>query len=464
MTVERPIHIAAPPAGMTAPRWRVRLWPATLAGRTALVLLLALAAVQVAGLTIHALDRIGLQVQADQRAALVRALVLYRNVVLSAPDERTHLVADYGQQGGMRSRILQDLPVRDMPPLPEATQRLLRAEMQLVPIPVGLRPRPLMLLGGERFGKLHVGMRMPDQGWLDVEVPLPTPSPWHSRSFLYAFALMTVAAAVLIVWATRRLIRPVGLLAAAADRLGRDVNAAPLPETGPLELARAARAFNTMAARIRRFVADRTFMLAAIGHDLKTPITRLQLRTEFIEDEELRAKMQADLDELLAMVRSTLEFGRDVATDEPLSPVDLASLVRTVADEAGDLRPELAAKVDVTGPEHLPVPLRSMALKRALSNLVANALKYGGAAHIALSATPHLVTITIEDEGPGLPPEEIERVFQPFYRVENSRNRETGGTGLGLSIARDILRAHGGDVTLANRPGGGLRATVTLPQ
>ncbi len=443
---------------------RFRLWPATLAGRTALVLLLSLAAVQVAGLTIHALDRIGLQEQADQRAALVRALVLYRNVVLSQPAERQQLVADYGQRGGMRSTILHGVPRRDMPPLRPFLQRLLRAEVRLVPIPFALRPRPMLLLGGEPYGRLHVAMRLPDGAWLDVHVPLPPLRPWDSPTFLVAFLLMTAAAAVLILWATRRLIRPVGLLAAAAERLGRDVNAEPLPETGPLELAQAAHAFNTMAARIRRFVADRTFLLTAIGHDLKTPITRLQLRAEFIEDEELRARMQADLDELLAMVRSTLEFGRDVATDEPLSQVDLASLVRTVADEAADLRPDLAPRVDVTGPEHLTAAVRPMALKRALANLVGNALKYGAAAHIALAATPRTVTIAIEDEGAGLPPEEIERVFQPFYRVETSRNRETGGTGLGLSIARNIARAHGGDVTLASLPGGGLRATITLPQ
>lgn len=443
---------------------RFVLWPATLAGRTALVLLVALAVVQGAGLTIHALDRIGLQEQADQRTALVRALGLYRNVVLSPREERADLVARFGHQGGMRSQLLDHQPKRDMPPLRPFVQRLLRAEEQLVPIPYKLRPHPLRLLGGGMYGRLHVSMRLPDDTWLDVTVPLPPPRPWHSPSFLIAFALMTVAAAVLILWATQRLIRPIGLLAAAAERLGRDVNADPLPENGPRELAQAAHAFNTMAARIRRFVADRTFLLTAIGHDLKTPITRLQLRTEFIEDEELRAKMQADLDELLAMVRATLEFGRDVTTDEPLSPVDLASLVRTVADDAADLYPALASKVDVTGPDHLTVPVRSLALKRALANLVGNALKYGEAAHITLATAPGLVTITVEDEGPGLAPEEIERVFQPFYRVEASRNRETGGTGLGLPIARNILRAHGGDVTLANRAGGGLRATVTLPQ
>ena len=445
------------------PAWRAwlrHLWPATLAGRTALVLLISLALVQMAGLTIHAFDRIGLQEEADQRAAVA----LYRNVVLTEPGERARLVAAYGREGGMRSRLLPDLPLRDMPPLPEPAQRLLRAEMALVPIPVDLRPRPVMILGGEAFGRLHIGLRIPDGAWLDVVAPLPRPRPWHSPAFLVAFLLMTAAAALLIVWATRRLIHPMGVLAAAAERLGRDVNAPPLPEAGPLELTQAARAFNTMATRLRRFVADRTFLLAAIGHDLKTPITRLQLRAEFVEDEELRARMQADLDELLGMVNATLEFSRDVAADEKPASVDLASLVRTVADDAADLYPDLAARIDVSGPHHLTVSARPLALKRALANLVANALKYGAAAHIVLAAQPGRVAVTVEDEGPGLAPEEIERVFQPFYRVETSRNRETGGTGLGLSIARNILRAHGGDVVLANRLGGGLRAVAILPR
>jgi signal transduction histidine kinase len=296
---------------------------------------------------------------------------------------------------------------------------------------------------------------------------VPPPRPWHSETFLAAFALMTLAAALLTLWAVRRLTLPVRALARAADQLGRDVNAPPLPETGPAEVATAAVAFNTMAERIRRFVGDRTQMLAAIGHDLRTPITRLRLRAEFMDDDEQRRKMLADLDEMEAMIGATLAFARDDAAAEPTVPLDLAALCRTVLDEAADARPEAAEQVAYEGPEHLRVQARPTALKRALANLVGNALAYGGAARLTLvppeGGDHGTVRLTVDDDGPGIPPSQIEAVFQPFRRLEGSRNRETGGTGLGLPIARNILRAHGGDVALRNRPGGGLQAVATLP-
>jgi signal transduction histidine kinase len=223
-------------------------------------------------------------------------------------------------------------------------------------------------------------------------------------------------------------------------------------------------AFNTMAVRIRRFVQDRTEMLAAIGHDLRTPITRLRLRAEFMDDDEQRAKMLADLTEMEKMIGATLAFARDDAAAEPATPLDLAGLARTVVDEAADAAPEQAEQITYDGPAHLTVRARPVALKRALANLVGNALAYGGAAKVTLVPPAQgQVRLTVEDEGPGIPAEEMERVFAPFHRLEGSRNRETGGTGLGLPIARNILRAHGGDVTLANRPDGGLAATVILP-
>jgi signal transduction histidine kinase len=262
------------------------------------------------------------------------------------------------------------------------------------------------------------------------------------------------------------------LLAAAADRLGRDVNAPPLPLAGPAELVRAYATFNLMSDRIRRFVQDRTFLLSAIGHDLRTPITRLKLRAEFIDDEEMRRRLLLDLDELEAMVNATMAFGRDVASSEPVGAVDLAVLVRTVLDEASDARPEMADNLHYAGPEHLTVQSRSLSLKRAIGNLVGNAICYGGGARVRLEpparrdpAAPdsQSIRIVIEDDGPGIPPDELGKVFEPFHRAEHSRNKETGGVGLGLPIARNILRAHGGDVTLANRPEGGAQATVLLP-
>ncbi len=224
---------------------------------------------------------------------------------------------------------------------------------------------------------------MPDGEWLNFELrPLPL-RPWHSETFLAAFALMTVAAMLLIFWATRRLTRPVSELAEAADRLGRDVNAPPLSETGPAEVARAARAFNTMAERIRRFVQDRTQMLAAISHDLRTPITRMRLRAEFVEDEDLRAKMLADLDEMEAMVNASLAFARDEAAAEPSVPLDLVALARTVLDEAADASGQAEGGV-YEGPERVIVRGRPVALKRAIANLVQNAVLYGGGARIRI--------------------------------------------------------------------------------
>jgi signal transduction histidine kinase len=275
---------------------------------------------------------------------------------------------------------------------------------------------------------------------------------------------MTAAAAALTLWAVRRMVAPVVTLAHAAERLGRDLNAAPLPEDGPTEVAVAASAFNTMAGRMRRLLADRNFMLAAIGHDLRTPITRLKLRAEFVEDEEQRRKMMMDLDELEAMVSATLAVGRDTAADEPLSAVDLVELIRTVLDETADARPEAAEHLTYSGVDHLTIRARPYALKRALTNLVSNAVKYGGCAMVTVHAVAdQQVSLTVEDTGPGIPPEGAERLFQPFQRLEHSRNRETGGIGLGLTIARNILRAHGGEVTIGNRPAGGARALVTLP-
>jgi hypothetical protein len=440
-----------------------RLWPRSLAGRTALVLVIGLVLVQVAGLTIHAFDRVDLQRAHHAREVQQRANALWRMLVQTPPGQRAALLGDTELPSGLRAAFEDVAWARPdlYPPPPVPMMRVLRPEG---PLAWRLRPREVLVSGGPRKDMLLVSLRFPDQGWLNLRVEAGLPRPWHSDNFLLAFALMTLAAVALTLWAVRRLTRPVAALAAAAERLGRDVNAPPLPEVGPQEVATAARAFNTMASRIRRFVGDRTQMLAAIGHDLRTPITRLRLRAEFLEDDEQRRKMLADLDEMEAMIAATLAFARDDAAAEPSVPLDLAALVRTVLDEAADARPEAAERIAYEGPEHLAVQARPVALKRALANLVSNALAYGGAVRgVLLPPQGGVVRLAIEDQGPGVPETELEAVFQPFHRLEASRNRETGGAGLGLPIARNILRAHGGDVVLRNRAEGGLAALVTLP-
>jgi len=442
----------------------LRLWPRSLAARTAVVLLVGLALVQAAGLTIHAFDRIDVQRLAQARNLTVRVMALYRSVVMTSPEDREMVLREVRQAPGLTAELSKTPPVGPFPEAPYPLQRLLRVNLDLVPMPGRLRPTQMVVLGGPELRQVVIGLRMPDGEWLNLTAELPPPRPWHSPTFLWAFVLMTLAAAALTLWAVRRLTAPVRTLALAAEALGRDVNAPPLPEGGPTEVATAAAAFNLMAERIRRFVQDRTEMLTAIGHDLRTPITRLKLRAEFIEDDEQRRKVLADLEELEAMVSATLAFGRDAKTTEPVSSLDLAELLRTVLDEAGDTKPEAAERLAYQGPPHLTVRARPLSLKRAFANLVSNAVNYAGGAVVRLvPARDGILTIEVEDDGPGVPPTELERVFEPFHRGEPSRSRETGGVGLGLPIARNILRAHGGDVTLANRPRGGVKATATLP-
>jgi signal transduction histidine kinase len=441
----------------------LRLWPRSLATRTALVLVGSLIVVQVAGLTIHAFDRVDVLRLAQARDIAVRSIGLYQVIALTPAAQRGTVLAAQSH-GGVAARIDVGPPTTRGPLSPLPFQQLLQVNMGLLPVPQSLRPRAVVIDGGPQRGSVSLGMRLPDNRWLDVTFPLPAPRPWHSQDFLLAFVLMTVAAAALSGWAVRRLVAPVATLAEAAERLGRDVAAPPLPEDGPAEVATAARAFNTMAARLRRFVADRTFLLAAIGHDLRTPITRLKLRLEFVDDEDTRRRMEADLDELEAMVAASLAFARDTTGDERVVSIDLAELARTILDEAADARPEAAARLGYAGPEHVAIHARPVSLKRAVANLVLNAIKYGGGARVTLRPPDHgTVELLVEDDGPGIPDADMDRVFQPFQRLEPSRSRETGGMGLGLPIARNIFRAHGGDVTLSNRESGGLRATVVLP-
>ncbi|NOX40919.1 MAG: HAMP domain-containing protein [Alphaproteobacteria bacterium] len=256
------------------------------------------------------------------------------------------------------------------------------------------------------------------------------------------------------------LTRSLAIFASAAQRLGIDVRAPPLPEIGPAEVRQAAGAFNQMQDRIRRFVEDRTQMIAAIAHDLGTPIARLRLRSEYIEDAEQHDKMLADLDDMEKMVFSTLAFARDDADAEPSTRVDLRILLQRICNDATDTGQDISLTIEDTA---VPFTCRPATLRRALGNLVDNAAKYGQLAQVSCAQRGDIIEIIIKDQGPGIPPERQEDVFKPFQRLERSRSRDTGGTGLGLTVARTIIRAHGGDIQLKNRAEGGLNVTVTLP-
>jgi signal transduction histidine kinase len=265
----------------------------------------------------------------------------------------------------------------------------------------------------------------------------------------------------LAVWVARRITRPLGRFAEATVRLGADVTAAaPLDEKGPSEIREVARAFNTMQAQIRRLLEGRTHMLAAVSHDLRTPLTRLRLRTEFVEDDQERAKMLKDLDEMEAMIHAAIAYARSDGGGESPVTVDIGDLLEEIRMEMV----EAGHRVRLERPGDVSWEGRLLALKRALRNLVENAVNYGGHAEVRVTMALLDITITVEDGGPGIPDEEVEKVFTPFYRLERSRSRDTGGAGLGLALARAVIREHGGDITLSNRPEGGLRQTVVLPR
>ncbi|MTJ83193.1 MAG: HAMP domain-containing protein [Telmatospirillum sp.] len=288
--------------------------------------------------------------------------------------------------------------------------------------------------------------------------PVQTPT-WTQRS-LISTLVMLAGTLVIAVWATGWITAPLAAFARAAERLGTDVAAAPLAEDGPREVRAAARAFNQMQRRIRSFVDDRLQFVAAVSHDLRTPITRLRLRTEQLPiDPGQQDKMLRDLDEMEQMVASSMAFARDEAADEPAQAFDLAALLGTLCDDLADAGQD----VSFAWSGRLVYRGRPLAMKRLFANLLENAVRYGRRAEVSAGRSPSGLVVRIVDAGPGIPEDQLERVFRPFYRIEGSRNRRTGGLGLGLATVRGVARGHGGDVTLTNRPEGGLCATVTLP-
>jgi signal transduction histidine kinase len=277
---------------------------------------------------------------------------------------------------------------------------------------------------------------------------------------LLSIALLLAAVILVSLIAVRWATRPLKTLADAADELGKNINRAPLAETGPTEVARAARAFNTLQSRLAAYLRERTQVLAAMSHDLKTPITRLRLRAELLDDAQLRAKFGNDLQEMEGMVASALDFLRGMDNGEPVQPVDVNALLDSLQT---DLR-ETGGEVSIEDIAASPYSGRPQALKRCLANLLENAIKYGNRAQVLVDDKAERLQISILDQGPGLPPDQLSKVFEPFYRVEGSRNRDTGGTGLGLAIAKNVAELHGGSIALSNRAEGGLAVVLTLPR
>ncbi len=308
------------------------------------------------------------------------------------------------------------------------------------------------------FAPFKIAVHAKNGQWLTIQPGLRKGLGFRELRLLLWFAISVAVLIPVAYFFSRWLAKPLTQFAAAAERFGRDPRAPPMQVKGSSEIVKAAAAFNEMQDRLRRYVDDRTSMVAAIAHDLRTPLTRLRFRIE-AAPEEAQAKMTADIDQMEAMIAATLTFVRDAQADPLRTRLELSSLLESIVDDMA----ETGADVVVDKAEKVVIDADSLALRRLLTNLLENAVKYGTRARCTLSVHDRLAEIDIEDDGPGVPTADMNRVFDPFYRREPSRNRQTGGIGLGLSVARSIARAHGGDVALQNRPQGGLRAKVTLP-
>jgi signal transduction histidine kinase len=305
-----------------------------------------------------------------------------------------------------------------------------------------------------------IQVRLGDGTWVWFERRIPQELFDWPVHLLITLAILLIGVTALSLVAVRWIVQPLHDLRRAADDLGKDIHRPPLPERGPIEVVQTSRAFNTMQRRIERFVEDKSRILASVSHDLKTPLTRIRLRADLLDDEELGEKIRRDLDDMQTMVEATLAFMRGTESREETRPLDLMALLESLCDDAN----ESAERVHLHGQVAKPYLGRPLALKRCIGNLLDNALRYGQTAEMEVEDSDTSVTLTIADRGPGIPPDAMDKVFEPFFRLEGSRARDSGGTGLGLGIARNIARAHGGDLVLRNRPEGGLIAEVRLPR
>lgn len=468
-----------------------RLWPKSLFGQMLVILLVGLIVSNLVAAWIYSIDREATVRQVGGLAAAQRIANLTR-LIEDAPAEWRERIVSAVSDPGFRVALSRQRPnlseggergavagairayLTDRLALDQGRQPLVAAS-QAFPGGVGgpaawhpmmmrgmgdMMSGPDAMTGGPGLLTLDVAVPLAQGQWLSFSTALPAAGPGLSRELIVSMLVMAVIIVAVSVWAARRVTQPLAVLAGAAQRLGADVHAPPIPETGTLETRQASHAFNDMQVRLRELIENRTRLLAAISHDLRTPLTLLRLRAENVADAEERERMLATLAEMESMVGAILQYARDEMAAEQSRRTDLAALVQSIVDDMSD------AGLDVAMEPAPPVVVECQPamLKRAITNLIDNAVKYGRKARVALHTSAKDAEIAVDDEGPGIPEEELARVFQPFYRVEGSRSRETGGVGLGLAIAQSLVQRNRGSLILRNRPTGGLRALIRLPR
>lgn len=450
----------------------MKLYPRSLFGRLIIIFLVGLIVAQGVSLTIVLQDR-GEFLSRTSGVQSVRriadAVILFDTASISERDRLVKLLSSPSMRiiiSPDSTRLLNARALRDKADSPQTVlftailQRILGRDRDIRL--VVMEPQQSAPIGhhrGRLNSSVYTQIRLLDGQWAIFDSQLqPEAWTWPYRALLSALVLI-IAVVLLAVFGVRWVTKPLKNFALAATELGKNINRPPLVESGPQEVVQAARALNGMQTRLSRYLHDRTRILAAMSHDLKTPITRMRLRAELLDDEKLREKFTRDLTELEAMVTGTLDFMRGIETSEIIQPLDINTLLESIQDDAR----ESGQSIEIVGHTSMPFLCRPQAMKRCLSNLLENAIKYGSSAQVQVMQLPESLHIVITDQGPGVPHEELERLFDPFYRLETSRNRDHGGTGLGLTIARSIAEQHGGTLTLKNGLKNGLECHRDLP-
>lgn len=444
----------------------MRLWPRNLAGQLALLMALALFAAQAINFTLVLRDRAQFRLMQAARPAAVRiADALEREAQGGRP-----ILADRGRVRRAAADPLPPVIYRRYPDVAaELRRQLTELGVKAGRIDTGLMPRSdedpprrgeVRRAGERSVEQLVIAVEQPGRGWLVVRAPWPQPGPRILVAALLQTLLIYVLVLLPVLWAARRLSRPLRDLTAAAIGFDPLTPGEPIAPAGPDDLRRLIAAFNALRLRVAAMLEEKDRMLGALGHDLRTPLAALRVRVESVDDDTDRARMSDTIAEMNRTLDDILSLARVGRPSEPPTDVDLAALVDAVVEDFRDLGQ------DVTFAEatRLPMRLRPGLMRRAVRNLVENAVKYGGAAEVRIDPAPREVAIIVADRGPGIPADRHADVFEPFTRLEQSRNRDTGGIGLGLALARSIARDAGGEVTLAARDGGGLEAAIRLPR
>ena len=445
----------------------MRVWPRSLSGRIVLLTLLALVVSQLVSFAIWTherdrfLERVIVGNMSESVASAIRTIdfvpMADRGQALAAmsTDDLRYRLA----RGPGRGFTNEDNDNRDQARgfEHEFARRVgVNVERVRVAIGPGLAHGPSRRAGDA----LRVAVQLDDGAWLRARQRLFDPTRRWARFSLITLVVSGLLMAGIVIVTSRRMTRPLRDLARAAERFGRGEAVAPLPETGAEEIRRSVAAFNRMRERLARFVAERTRIVAALAHDLRTPITALRLRLEFLPDDDNTRAMAATLDDMANMSEASLTFMREEAANEATRNVDLSALIDALCE---DYRAS-GATVTFEPETRIALVCRPVAIRRALRNIIDNALAYGDEARIVLADGDQAITVDIVDAGPGIDEADMKRVFDPFVRLESSRSRDTGGTGLGLSIARSVVQGHGGEITLRNASPHGLCVRIRLPR